>query len=119
MVLGGVLIGVLIGHIPGATAGEAVTRGTALHYADSLAGRPTASGETYHPEALTAAHPTIALGTRLKVTNLNTGKSVVVKVNDRGPFGLGQKVLDLSRAAFRLIQSRNSGKIPISFTRLP
>jgi len=64
--------------------------------------RPTASGELYDPERLTAAHRTLPFGTRVRVTNLENGRSVVVRINDRGPYGKG-RVIDLSlRAARRL-----------------
>ncbi len=60
----------------------------------------TASGERMNPSALTAAHRTLPFGTRLKVTNQNNGKTVVVRINDRGPFVRG-RVIDLSKAAAR------------------
>ncbi len=72
--------------------------GVASWYGPGFAGRPTASGETYDPRDLTAAHPTLPLGTRVRVTDLDTGRSVVVRVNDRGPFVAG-RVIDLSQAA--------------------
>ena len=72
--------------------------GTASYYADSLAGRPTASGEPYDPRALTAAHRTLPFGTIVEVTR-EDGRKVVVRVNDRGPFGRKERILDLSRAA--------------------
>lgn len=73
-------------------------RGTASFYARSLEGRPTSSGEPLDGSDLTAAHRTLPFGTRLRVTNTANGKSVVVTVNDRGPFVAG-RVLDLSRRA--------------------
>jgi len=72
--------------------------GEASYYSDKLHGRPTASGEPYDKNKLTAAHPELPFGTQLKVTYLKTGKSVVVTVNDRGP-RTGGRVIDLSRAA--------------------
>lgn len=71
-------------------------------YGQEFAGRKTASGEIYDPEAMTAAHPNLPFGTRLKVTLKSSGKSVVVKVNDRGPFVAG-RVLDLSQASAQKI----------------
>lgn len=76
-----------------------VLRGQASYYHNSLKGRPTASGEPYDPRKLTAANRTLPLGTKLRVTRLDNGKSVVVRVNDRGPFGSRRRILDLSRAA--------------------
>ena len=74
--------------------------GEASYYHDSLAGHRTASGEPYVPAELTAAHPSLPLGSRVRVTNVRNGRSVVVRINDRGPFA-ARRVLDLSRAAAR------------------
>jgi rare lipoprotein A len=74
-------------------------RGDASYYAAFFRGRKTANGERYDPRKFTAANRWLPLGTRLRVTRLDTGKSVVVRVNDRGPFGRRDRVLDLSRAA--------------------
>jgi rare lipoprotein A len=68
----------------------------------------TASGETFNPEALTAAHKTLPFNTQVRVTNPNNGKSVTVRINDRGPY-VGGRCLDLSRAAFRTIASLETG----------
>jgi rare lipoprotein A (peptidoglycan hydrolase) len=75
-----------------------VEAGLASFYADSLRGRPTASGAPYDPEALTCAHRSLPFGTRLRVTEVVHGRSVVVTVNDRGPFVPG-RIVDVSRAA--------------------
>lgn len=72
--------------------------GTASWYGPGFHGRPTASGEIYDQNAKTAAHRTLPLGTRVRVTALGSGRSVVVRINDRGPYKKG-RVLDLSRAA--------------------
>ena len=79
------------------TTGDA-EQGLASFYADSLRGRPTASGAPYDPAAFTCAHRSLPFGTRVRVTELARGRSVVVTVNDRGPFVRG-RVIDLSRAA--------------------
>ena len=76
--------------------------GDASFYDGSFNGRTTASGDTYDERKLTAAHPTLALGTRVRVTNLENEKSVVVVVNDRGPYVTG-RIIDLSRRAARLL----------------
>jgi rare lipoprotein A len=76
-----------------------VLRGEASYYASSLAGRRTASGQRYDPRRMTAAHRKLPFGTKLRVTRVDTGKTVVVTVNDRGPFGRRRRILDLSRAA--------------------
>ncbi len=73
--------------------------GRASYYADSLAGRSTASGQPYDPQARTAASRSLPFGTVLRVTRVETGASVIVRVNDRGPFGDRRRVLDLSRSA--------------------
>lgn len=75
-------------------------KGTASYYADRFHGKKTASGEPYQKEALTAAHKTLPLGTKARITNLKNGKSVVVKVNDRGPHTKGH-IVDLSWRAAR------------------
>jgi rare lipoprotein A len=75
-----------------------IGEGRASYYSDRLEGRPTASGEPYRGGGLTAAHRTLPFGSRLRVTNLANGRTVVVRVNDRGPFAR-RRVLDLSRAA--------------------
>lgn len=72
--------------------------GIASYYSDFLEGRPTASGETFHQDSLTAAHKTLPLGLRIKVENLRNGKTIWVRVNDRGPF-IKNRILDLSRRA--------------------
>jgi rare lipoprotein A len=82
----------------GARAEGRIETGLASWYADRFQGRPTASGQPYDKAALTCAHRTAPFGARLKVTELEGGRSVVVTVNDRGPHVAG-RVVDLSRAA--------------------
>ncbi|MDQ7910290.1 septal ring lytic transglycosylase RlpA family protein [Phytohabitans sp. ZYX-F-186] len=74
----------------------------------------TANGEQFDPEALTAAHKTWAFGTRVRVTNPDNGKSVIVRINDRGPYVDG-RCIDLSRAAFRAIASLDLGHIDVRY----
>jgi rare lipoprotein A len=76
-----------------------VLHGTASYYADSLAGNPTASGEAYDPRYFTAAHRKLPLGTILRVTRVDTGDWVLVRVNDRGPYAGRERILDLSKVA--------------------
>ena len=71
-------------------------------------GRKTASGEVFNMYKMTAAHKTLPLGTKIKVTNLDNGKTVIVKVNDRGPFSKN-RVLDLSFEAAKALQMVNKG----------
>jgi rare lipoprotein A len=82
--------------------------GNASFYSRHLSGRKTASGERYDPEALTAAHRTLPLGTRVKVVNPKNDRSVVVTVNDRGPMHRG-RMLDVSSAAADRLGMRKSG----------
>lgn len=77
---------------------ESVINGKASYYGQKFHGRHTASGEVYDMNKFTAAHRTLMFGTQLKVTNLWNNRSVIVRVNDRGPFKKG-RVLDLSKAA--------------------
>ncbi len=83
-------------------------KGEASYYADSLQGKKTASGEPYDKSAMTAAHRTLELGTRVKVTYLKTGTSVEVKINDRGPYAKG-RVIDLSGAAAEQLGLKDDG----------
>ena len=76
--------------------------GIASYYGRKFHGRRTASGERFDMHAMTAAHPSLAFGTRVHVTNLKTGRSMIVRINDRGPF-VGGRIIDLSYAAARKI----------------
>lgn len=73
-------------------------KGIASYYHDSLHGLKTASGQTYNKHQMSAAHKTLPLGTQIRVTDIVSGNSIVVKVNDRGPFVKG-RIIDLSREA--------------------
>ncbi|HEX5818031.1 MAG TPA: septal ring lytic transglycosylase RlpA family protein [Gemmatimonadales bacterium] len=81
----------------GTSAGE---RGRISWYGQSFAGKRTASGEAFDPSAMTMAHPTLPFGTRVKVTNLRNKRSVVLRVNDRGPYH-ANRIGDVSEAAAR------------------
>lgn len=78
--------------------GQKTAKGGASFYADKFHGRTTANGEKYDKNKYTAAHRKLPFGTMLKVTNLANGKSVIVRVNDRGPF-VKNRIIDLSRRA--------------------
>jgi rare lipoprotein A len=82
--------------------------GVASWYGPGFHGRPTASGEIFDQNALTAAHPSLALGTRARVTSLTNERSVDVRINDRGPF-VGGRIVDLSRAAAERIRMIGPG----------
>lgn len=87
--------------------------GQASYYSDRLAGHKTASGERYRPEALTAAHRSLPLGTVLRVTRSDGKRTVYVRVNDRGPFGRERRILDLSRAAFERLGKLRAGVLEV------
>lgn len=74
----------------------------------------TASGERFDKTALTAAHRTLAFGTRVRVTNKRNGKSVVVRINDRGPYGPRRRIIDVSEAAARQLGMIDDGVVPVA-----
>ena len=97
---------------PGQYAGrtpQVVLEGKASYYHDSLAGNHTANGERYDPRRLTAASRDLPFGSIVRVTRRDTGASVIVRVNDRGPFGDKRRILDLSRAAARELRMLDRG----------
>ena len=95
----------------GKSKGKTMT-GMASYYANKFNGRKTASGERYRSKKLTAAHRTLPFGTMVKVTNLKNGKSVVVKINDRGPYAKG-RIIDLSGAAAKQIAMVSDGVVKV------
>lgn len=88
----------MIEEAPSAPQETVMGRGSASYYASKFDGRRTASGERFDNQGMTAAHRTLPFGTLVRVTNLATGNSVVVRINDRGPFSAG-RMIDVSRAA--------------------
>jgi rare lipoprotein A len=82
--------------------------GVASFYGSELAGNRTANGERFNPNALTAAHRSLPMGTKVRVTNKANGKSVIVRINDRGPFAK-KRILDVSKAAAQQISMVRSG----------
>jgi rare lipoprotein A len=93
-----------------------VMRGHASYYANKFDGRPTASGESFQVDKLTCASRTLPFGTMIKVTNPRNGRSIVVRVNDRGPY-TPRYFLDLSPAAARAIGMRGSAAIEARILR--
>lgn len=87
--------------------------GAASYYADSLAGNHTANGEIYDPSRRTAASRDLPFGTIVRVTRRDTGRSVLVRINDRGPFANRKRILDLSRAAAEDLDMIDAGVIKI------
>ena len=98
-----------------AAAGRAMQRGAASWYGPGFHGRRTASGERFNLGAMTAAHRTLPFGTRVMVRNARTGRSVVVRINDRGPYS-GRRIIDLSRASAQAIGI--SGVATVTLARL-
>ncbi len=91
-----------------------ISTGVVSWYGDKFHGRKTASGERYDKHELTAAHKSLPFGTKVKVTNIRNGKSVVVEINDRGPYAKS-RVLDLSQAAFSEIGHTNTGVMQVEY----
>src|SRR6185295_14869880 len=94
-------------YVPAAEPGYEAT-GTASWYGPNFHGGRTASGEVYDQEAITAAHPTLPIPSLVQVTNLENGREVIVRVNDRGPF-VGDRILDLSHGAAQVLGVERSG----------
>ena len=86
--------------------------GEASYYGAKHQGKRTASGERFDMNQLTAAHRTLPFGTRVRVTNLNNDKSVLVRINDRGPYAR-RRIIDLSRKAAQQLDMLRSGVAPV------
>lgn len=95
------------------TVGVYKSNAVASYYADKFHGRKTANGETFDMYALTAAHKSLPFNTMVKVTNLDNGKSVVVRINDRGPFVAGREI-DISKAAASKLGMLSAGTARVS-----
>ncbi|MGK9064515.1 septal ring lytic transglycosylase RlpA family protein [Stutzerimonas chloritidismutans] len=91
-------------------------QGKASFYGNQHHGKKTANGERFDQGALTAAHRTLPFGTQVRVVNTRNGKSVVVRINDRGPYVRG-RIIDLSKAAFERIASTRAGVIRVRLER--
>jgi rare lipoprotein A len=107
------LLGILLTPLPHLVYGgpsKTTQVGLASWYGTPHQGRKTASGERFARGQLTAAHRSLPLGTKVKVTNLRTKQHVVVKINDRGPYGGGKgRIIDLSEAAAKRVGLRERG----------
>lgn len=99
--------------IPQAVASDTTLSGVASWYGPGFHGRLTANGERYNMHEMTAAHKSLKFGTKVKVTNQHNGKSVTVRINDRGPF-VGGRVIDLSRSAAAAIDMIGPGTAPVT-----
>jgi len=106
------LAGCASGPISRADASGFEEQGEASYYAAKYQGRQTASGELFDQNSMTAAHKRLPFGSKVKVTNVANGKSVVVRINDRGPFVSG-RIIDLSKSAFQRIGNTNAGVIDV------
>jgi rare lipoprotein A len=100
-------------------AARPVERGLATFYGKEQQGGPTASGERFDRRKLTAAHRTLPLGTWVRVTNTRNGRSVEVRINDRGPFGGHGRIIDVSEAAARRLDMIDAGVVPVTVEVLP
>lgn len=107
-------------HVSGTTADSfgRVQVGKASWYGARFDGRKTASGERFDRHRMTAAHRTLPFGTRVRVTHQGNGRSVVVRINDRGPYGAG-RIIDLSEAAARSLRMTNQGVALVAVEVLP
>lgn len=94
------------------------TVGVASWYGEPHRGRLMANGKPFDPDALTCASWHYPFGTRLRITNISNGRSVVVTVTDRGPARRLKRVIDLSRAAFQAIDNLDNGLITVSIEKL-
>jgi len=93
-------------------SGETI-KGDATWYGREQHGRRTANGERFDMYKLTAAHRHLPFGAMVRVTNLRNGLSVVVRINDRGPFGDSDRIIDVSSAAADILQMKRAGVIPV------
>ncbi|MCW1839430.1 septal ring lytic transglycosylase RlpA family protein [Prosthecomicrobium hirschii] len=102
----------------GLAAAASAEEGIASWYGGRLHGGPTASGERFNQNAMTAAHRRLPLGSRVKVTNLNNGKTVTLRINDRGPFVRG-RIIDVSRGAAGQLGFVARGLARVRVERMP
>jgi rare lipoprotein A len=91
----------------------ATQRGLATWYGPGSNGDQTADGETFNMNDLTAAHRHIPFGSIVRVTNLDNGRSVDVRINDRGPYGYRSRIIDVSSAAADILQMKRAGIVPV------
>jgi rare lipoprotein A len=102
---------------PQIETGRAIQRGTASWYGPGFHGRKTASGERFNSYDMTAAHRSLPFGTRLRVVNEKNGRSVVVRVNDRGPYA-HRRIIDLAKGPAQALGLTSSGTAYVSLHRL-
>ncbi len=107
-----VLIAIIITSCATTRRGSVLEQGEASWYGPGFHGKTTANGETYNQNDLTAAHRTLPFNTVVRVINMDNGKAVTVRINDRGPYAHG-RIIDLSQEAARRIDMINSGVAPV------
>lgn len=107
----------LLGGLNTAYADDITQKGKASYYSDRFQGATTASGEPFNQQALTAAHPSLPFGTKVRVTRPDTGKTVEVIINDRGPYVQG-RIIDLSKRAARQLGMLKRGVAPVLVTQV-
>src|SRR5215204_6100625 len=109
-----VVLGCILGPAPvAAEETQPIQTGAASWYGPGFHGKRTANGERFNTHALTAAHRSLPFGSRVRVTNARTGRSVVVRINDRGPF-VGGRVIDLSKAAAQAVGISGVGRVKLT-----
>jgi rare lipoprotein A len=108
-IIGAVCLTAFVAFSYAGTATATTQVGVASFY---KSGRVTANGERFNPFGFTAAHRTLKFGTKVRVTNLRNGKSVVVRINDRGPFVRG-RIIDLALGAARMVGMGHSGVVKV------
>lgn len=107
----------VIGSVAMGAAPAQARCGQASYYGPGLYGNLTANGEVFRPGTMTAAHPYLPLGSWVRVTNQHNGRSVSVRINDRGPY-VGSRIIDLAEAAARRLGMMNSGVASVCISRL-
>jgi len=114
VVVAGFILGLLTGC---ASESPVYNNGETLHglasWYGAEQGRQTASGERFNPHLLTAAHRHLPFGTLVRVTNLDNGLSVEVRINDRGPYADDDRIIDVSSAAADILQMKRAGIVPV------
>ena len=119
--LSGCTSGDSVEHDKGSTASTKSSHkevGEASWYGPGFQGNETANGETFDQNKMTAAHPTLPMGTKAEVTNLENDKKVEVRINDRGPY-VGNRAIDLSRAAARKLDMEDDGTTQVKIEAQP
>jgi rare lipoprotein A len=99
---------------PGGGGNSNVQQGYATWYGGKHHGGPTASGERFDKRALTAAHRTLRMQTRVKVTNRRNGRAVILRINDRGPYGNKSRIIDVSEKAAEMLGMVEAGVVPVT-----